>query len=71
MTGIRAVLVSIDSLMEIAKGYLGEDQLPANAKAVRMRLNPQYKNKLALEVESPEIREDSAIEIRFDLRRYT
>jgi hypothetical protein len=70
MTGTRAVLVTIDSLLEIMRGYLGEDQLPADAKAVRLRLNPQHANKLALEVESPEIRGDPVIEVKFDLRRY-
>jgi len=68
---VRPVLLSIDSLVEILKGYLGEDQLPLNAKAVRLRQNPQMANRLALEVESPDIVGDPVIEVKFDIRRWT
>jgi hypothetical protein len=70
MPKIRPVLISIDSLVEVLKGYLGSDQLPETAKAVTLRQNPKFKNKLALEVESPEIKGDAAMEVKFDIRRY-
>lgn len=65
---IRAVLISVDSLLEVLKCYLGDNQLPQNAKAVTLRQNPQ--RKLALEVESPDIKGNPVIQVRFDLRRY-
>lgn len=66
----RPVLLSIETLVEILKDYMGEDDLPSDAKAVKLMMNPQEANKIGLVVESSQIKYGAApLEVRFDIRR--
>ena len=66
----RMVIVTLDTLAELLKDYLGEDYIPSDAKATRLMVNPQEQGKLALEVTSPNINyNDKDVFAHFDLKR--
>lgn len=69
MRETRTVVVTIESLLEIVKDYV-RDQVPADAKAVKLMFNPQER-KIAIVTESSEWKEGecSPVMVKFELRR--
>lgn len=66
----RMIVVTLDTLAELLKDYLGPDYLPADARATRLLVNPQENGKLALEVMSPGIKPDAKpLFAHFDIKR--
>lgn len=66
----RPIMFSIEDLLEILKGYLGEDDLPVDAKPVKLMMNPQ-EHKIGLVVESPQIKLGATpLNVTFDIRRW-
>ena len=64
-------MFAIDDLVEILKGYLGEELVPPDSKAHQIMVNPQYKGKIGLVIESPSVPAGLAPqEIKFDIRRF-
>ena len=70
MTAERDVVISIESIMEILKDYLGEEDMPRDAVARSLMVNPKLENRVAILVESAEWGEELApIEVRFVNKR--
>lgn len=68
---IRPIMFAVDDLVEILKGYLGEELVPTDSKAHKIMIHPQYKGKIGLAIESPSIPAGMAPqEIKFDIRRF-
>ncbi len=66
----RQVIITIDSLGELFKDYLGEGVIPADAVAQRLMINPLENGKMALEVASPSIPDNAKdIRVNFQLKR--
>jgi hypothetical protein len=66
----RMVILTIDTMGELLKDYLGGDNVPTDAVAQRLLINPQENGKLALELASPNIKRDAKpIYVNFDIKR--
>lgn len=65
----RVVIVTIDTLVEILRDYLGTDEVPTDAKPITLRVNPAEKGKFAIVLEGPSIKADTMSNVHFDLRR--
>jgi hypothetical protein len=66
----RIVVVTLDTLAELFKDYLGEEYIHPDAKATRLMVNPQEQGKLALEVASPHIKPNAKnVFAHFDIKR--
>jgi hypothetical protein len=64
-------MFAIDDLVEILKGYLGEELVPPDSKAHKIMVSPQHKGKIGFVIESPLIPQGTPPqEIKFDIRRY-
>lgn len=66
----RMLVITLDTLAELLKDYLGPEYIPADARATRLLVNPQEEGRLALEVMSPEIKPDAKpLYAHFDIKR--
>lgn len=66
----RMVIITVESLVEIMKDYLGPDNLPEDAKVVSLKVNLNEKGRFAIEVTSPNIKyTDVAMDVNYRLRR--
>lgn len=66
----RQVIITIDSIGELLKDYLGEGVVPADAVAQRLMINPLENGKIALELASPSIKANAKdIRVSFELKR--
>ena len=66
----RQVILTLDTLCELLKDYIGDNTIPSDAMAQRLLINPQENGKLALEIASPSIKVDAKpIFVNFDLKR--
>lgn len=66
----RMVILTIDTIGELLKDYVGENNIPVDAVAQRLLINPQDNGKLALELASPNIKADAKpIYVNFDIKR--
>ena len=66
----RMVIVTVDTLVEILKDYLGEENVPRDATVERLLVKPNEKGKFAFVVESPGIKQGGqAVVADFQLRR--
>lgn len=66
----RMVILTIDTMAELLKDYLGEGVVPRDAKALTLQINPQENGKLALVLDSPSIKPNAPdIFVHFDLKR--
>lgn len=66
----RAIITTIDSLLAILKSYCKEEDLPADAVALKLFVNPQERRKLGLLVESKEFKDQKPVEVKFAMKRY-
>lgn len=67
----RMVIITIDTLVELFKDYLGPEQLPTNAQPVAMLINPKEKGKIMIIVDSDDILQDvGPLRIDFHLKRF-
>ena len=66
----RMVILTIDTIGELLKDYVGANNIPTDAVAQRLLINPQDNGKLALELASPNIKADAKpIYVNFDIKR--
>ena len=66
----RMVVVTIDTLVEIMKDYLGPEILPTSARPVTLRVNPAEQGKFAVVVESPDLPySDTAMHVNYRNKR--
>lgn len=66
----RTVVISIDSLMEIFKAYVGPEDLPVDAKPLKLQFKPGEGNRLAILAESEEwTGREAPLVVAFDLKR--
>lgn len=66
----RMVILTIDTIGELLKDYVGAHNVPIDAVAQRLLINPQDNGKLALELASPSIKADAKpIYVNFDIKR--
>ncbi len=67
---VRSVVVTVDTLVEVLKDYLGEENLPADAQAVRLLVNRKEQGKVGLVVASEQLATGlPALQAHFDIRR--
>lgn len=66
----RYLLVTIDTISEILKDYIANEQdLPADATPIAMQVHPTSK-KLAITFASPSLKENSLpLNVNFDIKR--
>lgn len=65
----RLVIITVNTLLELFKSYIGTEDLPADARAVGLMLDPSTK-RACLVAESAEWKHgEDPIEVKFDLRR--
>lgn len=66
----RDVVVTIESVVALFRDYLGDEQIPADARPTRLMYNKNERNKLGVMVESDEWREGMApLTVKFDIKR--
>lgn len=66
----RYIIVRIDDIAEILKDYAGPEDLPANAKPVKLMLKPTERGKLALLMDSDDWQGDlPPLAISFKIKR--
>jgi len=66
----RMVILTIDTLGELLKDYIGASNVPTDAVAQRLMINPQENGRLALEIASPNIKRDAKpIYVNFQIKR--
>lgn len=66
----RMVILTMDTIAELIKDYLGASNVPTDAVAQRLLINPQENGKLALEIASPNIKADAKpIYVNFNIKR--
>ncbi len=66
----RQVILTLDTLAELLKDYIGENIIPKDSVAQRLLINPQENGRLALEIASPSIKPDAKpIFVNFNLKR--
>lgn len=67
----RKVVITPHTLLEIFKDYLGEDEIPSDAKALSFQYHPQERGKLALLCESARFKpsEEENKLVSFQLRQ--
>lgn len=66
----RYVIVTASSLLEIFKDYMGEEELPVDAKLERFMMKPSEKGAFAFVVESPSIPVGAPpVRVKYDIRR--
>jgi len=67
---LRPIITTIDSILGLMKDYTQADDIPRDAKPVKLMLNPREKNRIAILVESDEwVGPQKPIMIKFDIRR--
>lgn len=66
----RMVVLTIESILELFKDYIGDGAIPEDGRVVSLLYRPNDKGKLALLVESAEwVPGLEPIQARFDLQR--
>jgi hypothetical protein len=66
----RMVIVTVDTLAEILKDYVGEENLPSNAWVTQLLVKPSEQGKFAINFESPDIKPDTpALNVNFGIKR--
>lgn len=66
----RMVIVTLDTIAELIKDYVGESNIPADARAYRLLTNPQERGKLAIDLTSLSIPRDAKdMFVNFDIKR--
>jgi|WetSurMetagenome_2_1015567.scaffolds.fasta_scaffold372312_1 hypothetical protein len=66
----RLVVITVDTLLEVLKDYCGAEGIPDDAQVETLLVNPAEKGKFALNVSSPQFREDMpALNVEFMLKR--
>jgi hypothetical protein len=64
------IIVTLDTICELLKDYLGPEYVPSDARATRLLINPQEEGRLALEIMSPDIKpNDKPLFAHFDIKR--
>ena len=67
----RMIVVTVETLLEIIRDYLGEDNIPEDATVSKLMVNQSEKGRFAVEFESPTMREGLApLNVHFDIRRF-
>lgn len=67
----RMVIVTVDTLAEVLKDYLGEENVPTDATVVTLLVNKSEQGKFALTLESDDWNKDlSALVVDFQVKRY-
>lgn len=66
----RMVILTIDTMAELIKDYVGDGVIPRDAKALTLQISPQENGRLALVLDSPNIKPNAPdIFVHFDLKR--
>ena len=66
----RLIYITHQTILELLKDYLGEENIPANAKTVNFLFKPNERGALAIEFESPDIKGGQAsLVANFDVKR--
>ena len=66
----RMVITSIDSVLEMFKDYLGEDNLPKDAKVGLFRYKPNEQGRFMIVAGSDSIKQGAApLNVHFDVKR--
>lgn len=66
----RLIVVTIDTILDILKSYVGAERLPANASALSLMIDPKQQGKFAIRAESPEWPEGcEPLNVHFDIKR--
>lgn len=66
----RRVILPIDSVGRLLLDYIGNSNIPPDAKPTRLMINPQEQGKLCVVVEHPDIPANAKdIIVYFDLKR--
>lgn len=66
----RMLIITVDTLLEIIKDYLGEDNVPRDAMVSKLLVKPSEQGRFAIEVVSESMKEGLApLNVHFDMRR--
>ena len=66
----RMVIVTIDTLLEILKDYLGPQRVPGDSKPTRLLVKPSEQGRFCIEFESDELAEGlPALQVNYENRR--
>lgn len=65
------VVVTVDTLVEILKDYLGEENVPKDAQVVRLLVRPSEPGKFAIVVDGDSIKYNApAVVADFQVKRF-
>jgi len=66
----RDIVVTIDTLMDLFRDYIGDNEIPMDARPIKLMFNPGERRKLAIMAESDEWREGMGpLVVAFDIKR--
>lgn len=67
----RYIMLTIDTITELIKDYVGLEELPEDARAIKMMFKPNESGKLAIEMISDSWTEtQTPIDINFKIKRF-
>lgn len=66
----RPVITTVDSILWILKDYCKSEDIPQDAVALKLMVNPAEHNKIAILAESNSWSNNTPLEINFDIRRF-
>lgn len=66
----RHIILTIDTIAELLKDYMGEEEMPTDAMPIKLLMNTGTPGKLALEFESPTWKAGLPdLNVNFNIRR--
>lgn len=66
----RYIILTIDTITALLKDYVGGEDMPADAQPLKLMVNPQAGNKIAIEMGSDSWREGlPPLDIKFKIKR--
>jgi hypothetical protein len=66
----RYIILTIDTITELIKDYVGLDELPADARAISIQMRPTDGGKLAIDMISDTwTQEQDPIDVNFKIKR--
>ncbi len=66
----RYIILTIDTITELLKDYVGGEDIPSDAQPLKLMLNPSEKNKIAIVMDSDSWKEGMApLDVKFKIKR--
>lgn len=66
----RYIVLTIDTICELLKDYVGGEDIPQDAQPLKLMLNPQEQNKIAIVMDSDTWKEGlPPLDVKFKIKR--